>query len=987
MNELDSFIEKHFVKKPSTAGEVIQAPTHQLFSKYKKGNLYIPNNEYDEFMRLYYTHVLKTGLTGNLIERQLTHKQAESGHNLIDLDFNFSADRTSRHYTRKHIQQVFDFVLNKYIEIYELDEDVQFVMLAMEKPSPRVVTKNGTSIVKDGIHLMFTLKISPFVQMYIRDRLIEYIQDEWSDLPIINSWEDVVDKAISDGTNGWLLPQSKKEDEPSHYTITTAYRVYYDTDSNNFEKSALVSSPQDLKPFYHQYYKQLFIRNPSILSLELLTDHGSDMVNQYKTKKTVAHSGVMSPVAQSNFAFGGDDSWQFNLATFRQIRSREDAEQMLESFLANIPSDKHALKACYEYVMILPDTYFGPGSYNKWIKVGLVLFNTSRYLHIVWLLFSAKAPNFSWLTGVDELAEHWSKWSQNIYPIQEKLTMQSLMYWCRNEVYDAYVKVRDGSIDHMIEQSIIGLSVQQLNAKGKHRGSTDYDLASILKKMYEDSFVSSSIKSNEWWFINHHYWMKDDSGTTLRRNISTTMRPLYHNKAMEKTQKAMQIRTAEGTVDTENDEYQLLMAQCNYLREIADRLGNTKDKENIMREAREIFFDRDFTKKLDTRRDLLCFTNGVYDFSTYEFRPGKPEDYISKCTQHEYQELDEELDKENIEEIQNYFRQLFPQKELYDYMWFHFASLILGETERIQALHYYIGVGSNGKSLMISFLELVLGDYATALDATYFTSGRTSRGSATPDIAKLPGVRLAITQEPTEAGKSLVLSEGPMKQLTSGTDKIVFRGLYKDEESFVPQAHSIIAANDFLPVRSQDDGTWRRIRVIRFLSKFVENPNPNDKENPYQFKIDWTIKDKFKKWATVFMGMLIKIAKVQRGLVPMCSIVQKESNAYRRKEDFVSAFLEETFEPCETNPHDRLQKSVVQRLFSDWYTKEYGEKTSNKIQKVYDVLTKKYGELKKHPSPGWDGVRQIRVYAEEPNVEADGTYEDDDGVDDGVDEE
>ena len=980
MNELDSFLDRHIINKSTAAaasggnGEV-QVPTHQWFSKYKKANLSIVDSEYDEFMKLYYTTILKTGLTHNIIERQRTHKQVESGHHLIDLDFNYAADRTPRLYTDQHIHDVITFTLEQYTKIFELDEDVQFTVAQMEKPSPRVVTKNGTTIVKDGIHLMFCVKISPYVQMYLRKELIDYISEKWTDLPIINTWEDVVDKAISDGTNGWLLPQSKKEDEPSHYTITKAYRAYYDSDSSCFEKSVLVSSAADLKGFYNQYYKQLFIRNPNTLALELLTDYGSDIVNQYKTKKSSSNNVPSTPVIQSNFGFGGDDSWQYSLAVFRQIRSKEDAEQMLENFLDNLPSDKHVLRTCYEYVMILPDTYFGPGSYNKWIKVGLVLFNTSRYLHIVWLIFSAKATGFSWLTGVEELAEHWSKWSQNMYPIQEKLTMQSLMYWCRNEVLEAYTKVRDGSIDHMIEQSIIGLTVQQLNAKGKHKGSTDYDLACTLKKMYEDSFVSSSIKSNEWWFIKDHYWIKDDSGTTLRRNISTSMRPLYHNKAMDKLQKAMQIRTAEGTVDTENDEYQLLIAQCNYLRDIADRLGNTKDKENIMREAREIFFDRDFTKKLDTRRDLLCFTNGVYDFSTDEFRPGKPEDYISKCTQHQFRELDEEQDKETIEEIENYFHQLFPKQELYEYMWFHMASLVLGETERIQALHYYIGVGSNGKSLMISFLEMVFGDYATALDATYFTSGRGSRGSATPDIAKLPGVRLAITQEPTEAGKSLVLSEGPMKQLTSGTDKIVYRGLYKDEESFVPQAHSIIAANDFLPVKSQDDGTWRRIRVIRFESKFVENPNPNDTENPYQFKIDWTIKDKFKKWASVFMGMLIKIAKVQRGLVPMCSIVQKESTAYRRKEDFVSAFLEETFESCEVNPHDRLPKSVVQRLFADWYNKEYGEKTTNKIQKVYDVMTKRYGELKKHPSPGWDGVRQIRLYADEPNTD----LENDDG--------
>ena len=41
--------------------------------------------------------------------------------------------------------------------------------------------------------------------------------------------------------------------------------------------------------------------------------------------------------------------------------------------------------------------------------------------------------------------------------------------------------------------------------------------------------------------------------------------------------------------------------------------------------------DPDFSSRLDTNPNLICFLNGVYDFKNKCFRVGLPEDYISKC--------------------------------------------------------------------------------------------------------------------------------------------------------------------------------------------------------------------------------------------------------------------------------------------------------------------------------------------------------------------
>ena len=95
-----------------------------------------------------------------------------------------------------------------------------------------------------------------------------------------------------------------------------------------------------------------------------------------------------------------------------------------------------------------------------------------------------------------------------------------------------------------------------------------------------------------------------------------------------------------------------------------------------MREAREIFYQRNFIQKLDQNPLLLGFDNGVIDFETKEFRKGKPSDFISLSTNRNYVPIDRNNDEHNdvLQQISEFMSQLFPNESLKKYMWQHLSS-------------------------------------------------------------------------------------------------------------------------------------------------------------------------------------------------------------------------------------------------------------------------------------------------------------------------
>ena len=926
---LEQFLSHHTIKKDST-----QELTHTEFGKTIKRTFHIPNDTYDQYMKLYYKDVIKPKRTRNIIERQLIFKSGDSGPLLLDVDLQFLDQYTTRQYTSHHLYELVQCVLTLISDTFEMDDDINFIVAVQEKPAPRTVTKpNSTVIVKDGIHLIFSISIDKIYHQYFRQKIIEAVQKEdmWKALPISNGFEDVFDSSISNGTNGWLAPFSMKPDDKHPYDITLAYNVNFDTEKNTWSKIILVEKVEQVEAFYKQYYKQLFVRNQTLPKLSLPKESALNDIKKFQDmNKKLTSPKTNIPMANMG---GGDEMYQISINTIRQIRNKDDLEMMKNIFLDHLDPQKYEIKEAFEFAMTLPETYYGSGSYNKWIKVGFALRNTSIYLLIGWVVFSAQSSSFDFTENIGSMCDHWMRWVQEP---EFGVTRLSLMYWSKHDAPEKYQKVHENTVDFYLDQTIGGLSLEQLTKKGKGTGCSDYDIATVVYHLKKGLFIACGIKSNSWYVFNGSYWSKDDSGTTLRNILSTQVRGLYIAKSTKLWEKAHQIKTPDGEVDTENEKHQLLKARANLFIGIATRLGNTHEKDNFMRECKEQFYDKDFEKKLDQNRYLLCFSNGVIDFKEKRFRKGYPEDYISKCTQIDYVPVnrERERDREIITEIQDYFNKLFPIPELCAYMWNHLASVIIGDTAKTQCLHYYTGVGQNGKSMLVKLIQMMLGDYATELDVSFFVNERPSRGKATPELLCLLGTRFAVTAEPSEGEK---LNEGPMKALTSGTDRIKYRGLFKDEESFLPQVHSVIMANHYLPVKSRDHGTWRRIRVVKFLSLFVDTPDPTQE---YQFKKEEDFDDKFAKWAPIFISLLVEKAFVNQGSLRICKIVEDYSMEYKKGQDYLAEFIADKIEK---SPGSRLKKMHVLETFNEWYFANYREKISGKKQELYNTMDKAFG--------------------------------------------
>jgi P4 family phage/plasmid primase-like protien len=423
-------------------------------------------------------------------------------------------------------------------------------------------------------------------------------------------------------------------------------------------------------------------------------------------------------------------------------------------------------------------------------------------------------------------------------------------------------------------------------------------------------------------------------------SISTELRALY-------AKKAEQINEALAAIETEDDpKAKYLDARLQKVLDIYARLGRTNDKKNIMQESKDLFYDKDFNNAIDTNQHLLCCKNGIWDFKEKVFRDGKPEDYISMCTNLEYIVLSEKT-KEIEEEIRDFMAKLFPEESLREYMWDHLSSTLVG-TALNQTFNNYLGGGRNGKSVLVSLMSKTLGEYKGELPLTaVVTQRRVGVGGLSPEILKLKGKRYAVMQEPRQGD---VLNEGILKELTSGMDAIQARGLFHDTVTFIPQFKLVVCANILPEIKAQDHGTWRRIRVIPFKSLFTENPVEGDPHKPYQFLLDAAIDEKFDSWKTVFLSMLVDRVLKTGGRVADCDIVLKESNDYKHKQDVITQFIEEKIMDA---PGESVKTAAINESFKIWHESNFGTK-GPQPKEIHSQLDRLYGQKDKE---GWKGIR------------------------------
>ena len=337
-----------------------------------------------------------------------------------------------------------------------------------------------------------------------------------------------------------------------------------------------------------------------------------------------------------------------------------------------------------------------------------------------------------------------------------------------------------------------------------------------------------------------------------------------------------------------------------------------------------------FETKIDSNGNLFAFRNKVLDCRTLEIRDAKPNDYIMINTGYDFPEyVDEDL--KTI--VEDYYKTIYPDEEVREYMWNNDALSLNGE-RLFQTFNIHTGSGSNSKSTKFTMLKSVLGNYFCEINADTFTKQPKS-ANATSELHKTKGSRLVFFNEPENDGDNK-LQVALMKKLADGyKGTLKVRGLYCEAIEFPIFFRVEGCCNNKPSLSSVDGGIGRRVRVVHYPVKFIDNPDPNNKHQALlnlemgNILTSTAVRNTFVK---LLVNRFIDIAsKIKKETTP--KQIEDDSKDYITDSNVVLGFIVDRY-VITNNDKDRISSND---LFTDFKVRNIGTKmTSAKFKE--DVL-------------------------------------------------
>ena len=239
------------------------------------------------------------------------------------------------------------------------------------------------------------------------------------------------------------------------------------------------------------------------------------------------------------------------------------------------------------------------------------------------------------------------------------------------------------------------------------------------------------------------------------------------------------------------------------------------------------------------------------------------------------------------------------------------------------------GEGSNGKSVFVELCAYIAGEYSQSVPVeTFLNDGKgRSPGQASPDLARMPGVRFLRTSEPPRGAR---LAEGQIK-LATGGEPITTRHLNKGFFEFPPEFKLTISGNHKLRILSSDYGIRRRKIFIPWREKISGA------------RVDGELKNKLIIEASGILNRLLDGLRdwLDNGLILPPSIIEAAAD-YWSDNDPAGEFLRECVMPAEG---ERVKSSRMHAVFTAWAkanaTEEWSEKGLSRALKDRSFVSKR----------------------------------------------
>lgn len=429
-----------------------------------------------------------------------------------------------------------------------------------------------------------------------------------------------------------------------------------------------------------------------------------------------------------------------------------------------------------------------------------------------------------------------------------------------------------------------------------------------------------------------HMYLRPDIAGLRSTNKITAVADLYGAAADRLDQERQ-------TLDPKSDRAATLQAQINLLRRAAGRVqteSGIKATGRLLRVHVSISPDR-----LDANPDILTAKNGTINLKNGQTRPGRMADSSTRICGADYLGLDyrnELLDKVLMQIYRN-------DIELMRYVFRWLGQSCYGHS-RLQEMMIWLGDGADGKSLLQLVISYALGDYAGPIPPALLLEKKFLRdeNAPTPSIVDLMGLRLAFASETAENHK---LDTAQVKRL-SGSDQLKGRAVQgRKQIEFLPTHNLILTTNHLPRAPAGEFSFWRRLRVVKFEQRFVDNPDPDKGELPADPDLAKKLCEP--EPASAMLSYLVRGALEARhsGLNPPPQVLAA-TNDYRTSSDLVEQWQQAC---CEPGAGYTMTAKDARDSFLAWFREEISEvgtppgiqRFSRELRKFYPRKQNSYG--------------------------------------------
>jgi len=570
-----------------------------------------------------------------------------------------------------------------------------------------------------------------------------------------------------------------------------------------------------------------------------------------------------------------------------------------------------------EYLNIIDVTQI---KYDDWIKIGIALYNTFGLIKGMeyYDSFSRRFDCYD----QKELEKTWNSFQRGNYT---KVTTGTILYYTRATNPEGYISFALRNTNRKMSEHYLRLAMS----------NTHGDVGRLVNEFVHNRVLHTdglSSTSRLWFIFKDHYWVEGKGVAKINEIIEEEVLLYVQEKKSE-----LKKQTSEMEKGEKSEEMNKVLCDIENLDKLVSNLNNDNFISHVINRINHKLYQPEAFHKFDETEHILGCTNGVLDLKKLEFRDGAQEDFVLTTTGIDFLTGDEHGsysdEHPHIKGIHKFFAELQPNPKVRRYLQLLLGSCLSGRNVKEQ-LYMFTGVGSNGKTKLFELIGYALGKYSGSISMNYFTGKKGASNQATPEVAHIAKARIVSSSE-IDKGEKINLDI--FKNIT-GNDKITYRCLNQPIRETVPKFTLLFAVNHLPELPPEDGALWRRVRVIKFDSCFVDNPDPNLSN---EFKKDIYIYQKLKEYRHAMLWLLFKWYGdfVKEGLDDIPEVMEATRD-YQSDLDIVKPWLDENLKVT-GNPNDFVRvKDLKEKLIDEGLYREMFKKDKEFVDYLKVVYPK-----------------------------------------------